>query len=33
MREHTIFNNIWDEGQLGALEDVLGTIDQLIIDN
>ena len=25
-------NIIWDEGQLGALEDVLGTVDQLIID-
>ena len=25
-------NDIWDEGQLGAMEGVLGTIDQLIID-
>ena len=32
MREHTIENVIWDEGQLGAVEGVLGTIDQLIID-
>ena len=32
MREHTIVNEIWDEGQLGAVEGVLGTVDQLIID-
>ena len=32
MREHTIINEIWDEGQLGAIEGVLGTVDQLIID-
>ena len=32
MREHTIENEIWDEGQLGAVEGVLGTVDQLIID-
>ena len=25
-------NEIWDEGQLGAVEGVLGTMDQLIID-
>ena len=25
-------NEIWDEGQLGAVEGVLGTGDQLIID-
>ena len=25
-------NKIWDEGQLGAVEGVLGTVDQLIID-
>ena len=25
-------NNIWDEGQLGAVLEVLGTVDQLIID-
>ena len=25
-------NEIWDEGQLGAVEGVLGTVDQLIID-
>ena len=24
-------NNIWDEGQLGAVVGVLGTVDQLII--
>ena len=32
MRNHAIENNIWDEGQLGAAEGVLGTVDQLIID-
>ena len=31
-REHTMENAIWDEGQLVAVEGVLGTIDQLIID-
>ena len=25
MREHTAVNEIWDEGQLGAVEGVLGT--------
>ena len=25
-------NEIWDEGQLGAVEGVLGTVNQLIID-
>ena len=30
--EHMIENEIWDEGQLGAVEGVLGTVDQLIID-
>ena len=32
MRKHTIENEIWDEGQLGAVECVLGTVDQMIID-
>ena len=32
MREHAIVNSIWDEGLLGAMEGVLGTVDQLIID-
>ena len=32
MREHTIENEIWCEGQLGPVEGVLGTVDQLIID-
>ena len=31
MREHTAVNEIWDEGQIGALEGILGTVDQLII--
>ena len=25
MKEHTAVNEIWDEGQLGAVEGVLGT--------
>ena len=32
MCEHTLVNKIWDEGQLGVVEGVLGTVDQLIID-
>ena len=32
MRKHMMENNIWDEGQLGAVVGVLGTVDQLIID-
>ena len=32
IREHTMGNEIWDEGQLGAVKVVLGTVDQLIID-
>ena len=33
MREHALENNIWHEGQLGAVEGAPGTVDQLIIDN
>ena len=29
-REHTMENDIWDEGQLGAEVGLLGTVDQLI---
>ena len=32
MREHILVNEIGDEGQLGTVEGVLGTVDQLIID-
>ena len=32
MREHTMENEIWDEGQLWAVEAVLGTVDQKVID-
>ena len=32
MRERKMVNDIWDKGQLGAVEGVLGTVDQLIID-
>ena len=31
VRKHTMENNIWDEGQLGVVVGVLGTVDQLII--
>ena len=31
IREHTMENHIWDEGQLAAAVEVLGTIDKLII--
>ena len=33
MREHAPENNIWAERQLGAVDSVQGTVDQLIIDN
>ena len=33
MREHALENEVWDAGQLGAVEGVLGTVDQLIIDS
>ena len=32
MRERTAVNEIWDEGALGALECLLGTVNQLIIN-
>ena len=32
MRNHAVENNIWNDGQLGAAEWILGTVDQLIID-
>ena len=32
MRKHTMENKIWDEGELGVVEGIFGTIDQLIID-
>ena len=32
MRQHALVNEIWNEGQLGAVEGVLGTMDQLIMD-
>ena len=32
MRKHTVVNEIWDKGQLRAVEGVLGTVDQHIID-
>ena len=30
LREHAVVNEIWDEGQLGAVEGVLGMVNQLI---
>ena len=32
MRKHALVNKIWDKGQLGVVEGVLGTVDQLIIN-
>ena len=32
MRQHTTVDEIWDEGQLGAVENILGTVDHLIIN-
>ena len=32
MRKHTMENDIWDEGQLGAVEGVIGMVNQLIVD-
>ena len=33
MKNHAYRNNIWDKSQLGICSGVLGTIDQLVIDN
>ena len=33
MKEHVIDNDLWDRCQLGTQGDVLGTTDQLLIDN
>ena len=33
MREHACKDGIRDEGQIGGIEDVLVTVDQLLIDN
>ena len=32
MEKHTVDNNLWDDGQLGCKKAVLGTIDQLLVD-
>ena len=32
MRKHTVMNQIWGEIQLGAIESILGTVYQIIID-
>ena len=33
MKDHAERNNIWNRRQLGTCSGVLGTVDQLIIDN
>ena len=33
MKEHAEENEIWDRNQMGTCQDVLGTVDQLLIDN
>ena len=33
MKDHASRNNIWDESQLGTCSGVLGTVDQLLVDN
>ena len=33
MKDHADRNNIWDKSQLGTCSGVLGTVDQLVIDN
>ena len=33
MKDHAERNDIWDRSQLGTCSGVLGTVDQLIIDN
>ena len=33
MKEHAKRNNTWDRSQLGTCSGVLGTVDQLVIDN
>ena len=33
MKNYADRNNIWDKGQLGTCSGVLGTADQLVIDN
>ena len=32
MGEHAVVNESWGEGQLEAVDGLLGTVDQLIID-
>ena len=33
MKEHAEENEIWDRNQMGTCQDVLGTVDELLIDN
>ena len=32
MRKHKLMNKVWNKEELGEIEEVLGTIDQLITD-
>ena len=32
MKQHVVRNNLWDENQLGTKENVLGTVDLLLVD-
>ena len=31
--KHVVQNDLWDKNQMGSSEKVLGTVDQLLIDN
>ena len=33
LKNHLIQNDMWDKSQMGTCENVLGTVDQLLIDN
>ena len=33
VKKHIVQNELWDKSQMGTCEKVLGTVDQLIIDN
>ena len=33
LEKHIVQNELWDKSQMGTCEKVLGTVDQLIIDN
>ena len=33
VKKHIVQNDLWDKSQMGRCEKVLGTVDQLLIDN